>query len=75
MAAVHGAAAGARLSLTCVSDAVVTAESARFIMAYTKAGLTPDGSSTYYLRRLVGFKRAMHLTLTNRQLSAQEAMR
>ena len=29
----------------------------------------------YYLRRLVGFKRAMDLTLTNRQLSAQEAMR
>jgi 2-(1,2-epoxy-1,2-dihydrophenyl)acetyl-CoA isomerase len=74
VAAVHGAAAGAGLSLTCACDLVVAAESARFSMAYSKAGLTPDGSSTYYLPRLVGFKRAMELTLTNRQLSAQEAV-
>jgi 2-(1,2-epoxy-1,2-dihydrophenyl)acetyl-CoA isomerase len=74
VAAVHGAAAGAGLSLACASDLVVAAESARFTMAYTNAGLTPDGSSTYYLPRLVGFKRASELALTNRQLSAQEAL-
>ena len=74
VAAVQGTAAGAGLSLACACDLVVAAESARFTMAYTNAGLTPDGSSTYYLPRLVGFKRAMELTLTNRQLSAQEAM-
>ena len=45
----------------------------RFTMAYTRAGLTPDGSSTYYLPRIVGLKRALELTLTNRMLSAQEA--
>jgi 2-(1,2-epoxy-1,2-dihydrophenyl)acetyl-CoA isomerase len=74
VAAVHGAAAGAGLSLTCACDLVVAAESARFSMAYSKVGLTPDGSSTYYVPRLVGFKRAMELTLTNRELSAQEAV-
>jgi 2-(1,2-epoxy-1,2-dihydrophenyl)acetyl-CoA isomerase len=74
VAAVHGAAAGAGMSLACACDLVVAAESARFAMAYTNAGLTPDGSSTYYLPRLVGFKRAIELTLTNRELSAQEAM-
>ena len=73
VAAVHGAAAGAGLSLTCACDLVVAAESARFSMAYSKAGLTPDGSSTYYLPRLVGLKRAMELVLTNRELLAQEA--
>jgi 2-(1,2-epoxy-1,2-dihydrophenyl)acetyl-CoA isomerase len=73
VAAVHGAAAGAGMSLTCACDLVVAAESARFTMAYSNAGLTPDGSSTYYLPRLVGLKRAMELTLTNRQLSAREA--
>ena len=36
--------------------------------------LTPDGSSTYFLPRIVGLKRALELTLTNRLLSAQEAM-
>jgi 2-(1,2-epoxy-1,2-dihydrophenyl)acetyl-CoA isomerase len=74
VAAVHGAAAGAGLSLACACDLVVAAESAHLRMAYSKAGLTPDGSSTYYLPRLVGFKRAMELTLTNRELSAQEAV-
>lgn len=72
-AAMHGVAAGAGMSLVCACDLVVAAESSRFTMAYSNAGLTPDGSSTYYLPRLVGFKRAMELTLTNRQLSAQEA--
>ena len=74
VAAVHGVAAGAGFSLACACDLVVAAESARFTMAYTNAGLTPDGSSTYYLPRLVGFKRAMELVLTNRELSAREAM-
>ncbi len=74
VAAVHGAAAGAGMSLACACDLVVAAQSARFSMAYTNAGLTPDGSSTYYLPRLVGLKRAMELTLTNRELSAQEAL-
>lgn len=73
VAAVHGAAAGAGLSLACACDLVVAAESSHFSMAYSNAGLTPDGSSTYYLPRLVGFKRAMELTLTNRQISSWEA--
>lgn len=71
--AVHGAAGGAGMSLACAGDIVVAAESARFTMAYTRAGLTPDGSSTYYLPRIVGLRRALDLALTNRVLSAREA--
>ncbi|MDX6379822.1 MAG: 2-(1,2-epoxy,2-dihydrophenyl)acetyl-CoA isomerase [Rubrobacteraceae bacterium] len=73
VAAVHGVAAGGGFSLAISCDLVLAAESARFTMAYSKAGLTPDGSSTYFLPRLVGFRRAMELTLTGRVLSAQEA--
>ena len=43
-------------------------------MAYTRAGLTPDGSSTYFLSRIVGLRRALELTLTNRVLTAAEAV-
>jgi 2-(1,2-epoxy-1,2-dihydrophenyl)acetyl-CoA isomerase len=43
-------------------------------MAYTRVGLTPDGSATYFLPRIVGLRRALDLTLTNRALSAHEAM-
>jgi 2-(1,2-epoxy-1,2-dihydrophenyl)acetyl-CoA isomerase len=73
IAAVNGTAAGAGMSLACACDLVLAIESAKFTMAYTRAGLTPDGSSTYFLPRIVGLKRALELTLTNRLLSAQEA--
>lgn len=71
--AVNGAAAGAGMSLACACDLVLAGASARFTMAYTRAGLTPDGSSTYFLPRIVGLRRALELTLTNRTLTAAEA--
>ncbi len=74
IAAVNGVAAGAGMSLACATDLAIAGESAKFTMAYTKAGLTPDGSSTFYLTRLVGVRRAQELILTNRVLSAQEAL-
>jgi 2-(1,2-epoxy-1,2-dihydrophenyl)acetyl-CoA isomerase len=43
-------------------------------MAYTAIGLTPDGGSTWYLPRVIGLRRAVELTLTNRALSAEEAL-
>ena len=73
MAAVHGSAAGAGFSLACACDLVIAAESAKFTMAYTRAGLTPDGSATYYLPRIVGSRRALELALLNPVLSAKEA--
>jgi len=43
-------------------------------MAYTRAGLCPDGGSTFTLPRLVGLRRAQELMLTNRTLDAGEAL-
>lgn len=73
VAAVQGAAAGAGFSLACAADLVLAAESAKFTMAYTRAGLTPDGSSTHFLPRLIGRHRTIEMILTNRTLSASEA--
>jgi 2-(1,2-epoxy-1,2-dihydrophenyl)acetyl-CoA isomerase len=73
VAAVHGAVAGAGMSIAIACDIVVAAETTRFMVAYTRIGLTPDGSATYFLPRIIGLKRALELTLTNRMLSAQEA--
>jgi 2-(1,2-epoxy-1,2-dihydrophenyl)acetyl-CoA isomerase len=42
-------------------------------MAYTAAGLSPDGGSTHILPRLVGMQRAKELILTNRILTADQA--
>lgn len=71
--AVNGIAAGGGFSLCLIGDYVIAAESAKFTMAYTKAGLSTDGSSTYFLPRLVGLRKAQELALANRTLSAQEA--
>lgn len=74
IAAVNGVAAGAGMSLALFSDLIVSCESAKFTLAYTNVGLTPDGSASYFLPRIVGAKRALELTLTNRVLTAHEAM-
>ncbi len=73
VAAVNGTAAGAGFSLACATDLAVAGESAKFTMAYTRAGLTPDGSSTWFLPRLIGRRLTLELMLTNRMLSAEEA--
>lgn len=74
IAAVEGSAAGGGMSLALACDLVIAAESARFTAAYTRIGLCPDGSMTYTLSRLVGMRRALELTLTNRTLNAQGAL-
>jgi 2-(1,2-epoxy-1,2-dihydrophenyl)acetyl-CoA isomerase len=73
VAGVGGAAGGAGLSLVSAFDLVVCGESAKFTMAYTRAGVTPDGTSSYFLARHIGLRRMLDLTLTNRVLSAEEA--
>ena len=72
--AVNGIVAGGGLSLVLVADMVLSARSAKFTLAYTRAGLVPDGSSTYFLPRLVGLRRAKELIFTNRVLNAEEAL-
>ncbi|CAN5345465.1 enoyl-CoA hydratase-related protein [soil metagenome] len=70
---VNGVAAGAGFSLAVSGDLVLASSSASFTMAYTRAGLSPDGGASYYLPRLVGIRRTQELMLTNRKLSAQDA--
>lgn len=72
--AITGTAGGAGMSMVAALDLVIVAESARFVMAYTSAGLTPDGTSSFFLARTVGLRRATELVLTNRMLSANEAV-
>jgi 2-(1,2-epoxy-1,2-dihydrophenyl)acetyl-CoA isomerase len=74
VAGVQGAAAGAGFALTLSADLVVAAESAKFITAYTAIGLTPDTGTSWLLPRAVGLKRALELNLTNRRLTAVEAV-
>jgi 2-(1,2-epoxy-1,2-dihydrophenyl)acetyl-CoA isomerase len=74
IAAVNGTAAGAGVGLVAMSDLAICAESAKFNLAYTAVGLTPDASTSFLLPRAIGAKRAMELFLLNRTLNAEEAV-
>ena len=74
IAAVNGPAAGAGMALAAACDHVIAVDTASFTIAYTAAGLSPDGSSTWALPRRIGPGRTRELMLTNRRLSAAEAL-
>ncbi|MFF4018611.1 enoyl-CoA hydratase/isomerase family protein [Streptomyces sp. NPDC001843] len=73
--AVRGAAAGGGIGLALAGDIVLAARSARFRLAYTAVGLTPDCGASWLLPRLVGPRLAAELILTNRVLSGTDAER
>ena len=72
--AVNGMAAGGGMSLALAGDLILATQSAKFIMAYTQIGASPDGSSSFTLPRIIGVKKALELTLLNPLLTAQEAL-
>jgi 2-(1,2-epoxy-1,2-dihydrophenyl)acetyl-CoA isomerase len=74
IAAVNGTAAGGGMGLACGCDLIIAAESAKFVMAYSRIGLSPDGTTTYFLPRRIGIGRALELAYTNRALTAREAL-
>ncbi|MFD8303771.1 enoyl-CoA hydratase/isomerase family protein [Streptomyces sp. NPDC059690] len=72
---VRGAAAGGGIGLALVGDIVLAARSARFRLAYTAIGLTPDCGASWFLPRLAGPRLAADLILTNRVLTGDDAER
>jgi len=72
--AVNGPAAGAGFNLSLLGDIVIAAQPAHFTVAYTAIGLSPDGGTTWMLPRLVGLRRAQEWVLTNKRISAAEAL-
>lgn len=75
IARVQGAAAGFGLSLVLAADLAVAADNAKFTLAYSQIGLSPDGSSTYFLPRIVGLKKAKELAFFGDRFDAAEALR
>jgi 2-(1,2-epoxy-1,2-dihydrophenyl)acetyl-CoA isomerase len=75
VAAINGVAAGAGANIALCCDVVVAAASASFIQAFSKIGLIPDSSGTYFLPRLIGFQKASALMLLGDKVSASEAER
>ncbi|MBI4318343.1 MAG: enoyl-CoA hydratase/isomerase family protein [Chloroflexi bacterium] len=72
--AVNGVAAGAGFAMALACDLLVASAKARFKMAFTGIGLTPDCGVTYFLPRLIGVKRVVEMAWSNRELSADDAL-
>ncbi len=62
------------MGLACACDLLIAAESAKFILAFTRRGLSPDSTTTYFLPRRIGIGRALELAYLNRTLSSREAL-
>ncbi len=71
--AVNGAAAGVGMSFAMIGDIVCASKSGYFLQAFARIGLVPDGGSTFVLPRLVGWGRAMELSLLAERLPAEKA--
>ena len=74
VAVLQGAVAGAGMSVALAADLAIAADNVRFVYAYSALGVSPDGSSTFFLPRLIGLRRAMEIALLNRPIPAAEAL-
>jgi len=72
--AVNGAAAGVGMSFAMMGDIVCAGRSAFFLQAFARIGLIPDGGATFVLPRIVGWGRALELSLLAERLPAEKAL-
>lgn len=75
VAAVNGVAAGAGANIALCCDVVVATRSASFIQAFSKIGLIPDSSGTFFLPRLIGWQKASALMMLGEKVPADDAER
>ena len=74
IAAVQGAAAGIGLSFVLAADLAIAADDAKFAMGYNQIGVSPDGSSTFFLPRTVGLKKAKEISFLGERFDAAAAL-
>jgi len=74
VARVQGAVAGAAVGFVAGSDFAICSQNAIFIVAHVNIGASPDGSTSYYLPRAVGVRKAKELAMLGERLGAQDAL-
>lgn len=74
IAAINGPAIGAGLDLACMCDVRVAADTAVFAESFVKLGIVPGDGGAWLLPRIIGFSRAVELTLTGEAFDAAHAL-
>ncbi len=74
VAAVNGIAAGVACSAALASDIIVAAESAAFLLPFSRIGLMTDGGSSATVAASIGRARTMRMALLGEPLSAAAAL-
>jgi 2-(1,2-epoxy-1,2-dihydrophenyl)acetyl-CoA isomerase len=75
IAAVRGVAAGISCNIALAADMRIASDDARFIEAFARIGLVPDGGGAYFLTHLVGVGKAMEMAMLADEVSGPEAER
>lgn len=75
IAAVNGPALGLGFDITLQCDIRVAARNAIFSEAFISVGLIPGDGGFWYLPRIVGYSRAVEMTVTGRRVDAETAER
>lgn len=74
IASLHGAVAGAGMSIALGCDLAIAAEGTRFNFAYTKLAASCDLGGSWHLPRLVGLRRALEIALLCEPIDAAQAL-
>jgi 2-(1,2-epoxy-1,2-dihydrophenyl)acetyl-CoA isomerase len=73
LAVVNGYAGGAGLGLVMAADIAIASTSAKLNTAFLNIG-APPGCGTYFLPRIIGYKRACEYVFTSKTINAEEAL-
>ena len=73
IARVHGHAVGIGCNYALAADIRIASTDAKFGQVFSKIGLIPDGGSTYFLPRMIGYPKAYEWMITGAIIDAHQA--
>lgn len=70
---INGIAAGAGCGVALAADIRIAADTASFMLAFSRLGLIPDSGLNWLLPRLIGYARAYEMAITANRVPARQA--